>query len=388
MKVSNLKTEQRTEQAWNRQYNIVAYGRYNDNPQKWLEAVSASGTASTCVDRFSKFIMGNGFNDPSFYKFPVNERMTSDKLLRLHAKDLAQFYGFAMHVNYNALYEKTEINYVPFENIRFFYDGTQKRITKYAIHPDWGKRNQSVKRFEDTPIIFVDFYNPDPAVIREQIEATKGDITKWNGQLMYCSMAGDLVYPVPCYDAVISDISTEDAVASVKNRNAKNNFLPAGMLVIKGKKGVDTDDNKDAKDFNDAFKAFQGAENACKIIKVDANFDEEVPSFVPFDSKNFDKEFDYSEKSVQENIGKVFMQPAVLRGEMIAGKLGTSSEIKDATDFYNSITNYERQFIEESYARIFDGFAGLSAQNDFTIIPIEYAYSNISGDPISTPDSV
>jgi hypothetical protein len=371
MKASILTTEQRTETAWNRLYNIVSYGKYNDQPQRWLEIIAASGTASVCVKRYQRFINGRGFADDRFYDLVVNESgMTADKLLRAVTYDVSRLAGFALQFNYD-LYTKSEINYVPFENVRFYWDDKKKAITKFAIHPDWGKRNTSVTPFDSKDITLIDFYNPDPKVIAEQVKDA-GGWDQWNGQLLYCSMAGDLVYPAPIYDPVLSDISSEDAIASVKNRNCKNNFLPAGMLIVPGKKGEATENNQEDANFDESFKTFQGAEKACKIIKVKCGFEEEKPEFVPFEAKNFDKEFDYSEKSVQENIGSVFMQPRVLRCRETSGKLGSSAEIKDAHDLYNSITEFERIWIEENFSAAFDGFDGLTTADDFKILPLQY----------------
>ncbi len=382
MIASVLSTAQRTELAWNRLYNIIAYGKYNDNPQRWLEAVAASGTASVCVKRYQRFINGQGFADKNFYKTVINEAgMTADKLLRSVTYDVSRLAGFAVQVNYN-LSKKIEINYVPFENVRFYWDDKQKKITKYALHTDWGKRNTSVKQFDPKDIVFVDFYNPDPKVISEQV-AVAGGWDKWNGQLLYCSMAGDLIYPCPVYDPVLSDVSSEDAIASVKNRNSKNNFLPAGMLVVKGKSGEATENNREDQAFDENFKNFQGAEKACKIVKVKVKFDEEKPEFVPFEAKNFDKDFDYSEGSCQENIGSIFMQPKILRCKETAGKLGGATEMKDAYDIYNSITDFERIWIEENMAAVFDGFNNLTAEGDYSIIPLEYKTNGSTNDNIS-----
>jgi hypothetical protein len=379
MKVSTLKTEVRTDTAWNRQYNIIGYGKYNDQPQRWREVVAASGTATSCVRRYKVFINGKGFADKNFYKMVVNESgMTADKLLRRLSEDVAYNSGFCLQFNYNLFdKKKVEVNYVPFENVRFFYDDKLKKIIKFAIHPDWGKRNTAIKTFESVPIQFIDFYNPDPKVIDEQIAAAGGP-EKWNGQLLYCSMAGDLIYPTPIYDPVISDMSSEDAIASVKNRNSKNNFLPSGMLVTKKKQGTsnsDTENNRESEKFDVEFKTYQGAENACKMIHVECDYDESEPKFVPFPTRNFDKEFDYSEKSAQENIGAIFMQPKVLRCRETSGKLGSAAEMNDAYDMYNSITSFERIWIEENFTVAFDGFQGLTADSDFSIIPLEYEIS-------------
>lgn len=374
MKISKLKTSTRIEQSYDYLSGIVKYGQYNDDPQKWAELLAASGTGMVCYRRFTRFVLGKGFADTRFYKLAVNEKgMTADRMLRRHVDDYCKWRGFAFHVNYQ-MGRKAEINYVPFENVRFAYDKVKGVVTGFYIHPDWGKRNTALKRFDANEAVFIDFYNPDPAVIHEQVEKS-GGWDKYNGQLIYCSADGEMVYPAPLYDCVNNDLSTEDAVSSVKNRNAKNNFLPAGMLVVKEKQ-KDTEESKESNDFDEQFRQFQGDESACKIIKVAVEFDEEVPELVPFDVKNYDKEFDYSEKSVQANIGKVFMQPPVLRGELIAGKLGSSTEIQEATDFYNAITEPDRLFLEECYAMAFDGFQGLTSESDFTIIPLEYEVKN------------
>ena len=60
-----------------------------------------------------------------------------------------------------------------------------------------------------------------------------GGIDRYNGQILWCSMAGRGIYPTPIYDAVISDMSTEEGLGNIKNRNARNNFLVSAMLVTK-----------------------------------------------------------------------------------------------------------------------------------------------------------
>lgn len=373
MRISKLTTEKRVDTAKWSSYKIIRYGTNNDAPQKWQEAASASGTASSCINRFATFIEGGGFTDTAFYKAIINpDGLRADRLLRLHSADLARFSGFAIHVNYNALYQIVSASFVPFETVRFSCD-EKGNITGLALHPDWGKRNTAVKTWDEKDIVRVNFYNPDPKVISAEVKAA-GSWDKYNGQIMYVSMAGDRVYPAPVYDPVISDVSTEDAIASVKNRNAKNNFLPAGMLVTKAGKTSDTEDSGESTDFADNLTQFQGAEKACKIIHVETEYEEEKPEFIPFDSKNYDKEFDYSEGSVQGNIGRAFMQPPVLRGELVAGRLGTATEIKDATDFYNMVTSRERRVIEEVYTEVFNRFIPpVNLSGDYSIIPITFA---------------
>lgn len=391
MKASALTTQKRTDESLWRNYQIITYGRYNDQPQRWMEIAAASGTCMSCIDIYQSFINGQGFTDKAFYKAIVNNQgMTADKLLRLVSWDIAKLYGFALHFNYNRLYQKVEVNFVPFENVRFRYDEKTSEIIGFALHPDWGRRNLSIKPWDERDIKYVDFYDPTPEGIEKQVRAerkkkVKGTWQNWNGQILYCSMIGELQYPSPIYDAVLSDVSTEDAIASIKNRNSKNNWLPAGAFIRKVKKAVDTENNEESEKFKTEFKTFQGAENACKIIDVEIDFEEERPEFVPFEAKNYDKEFDYSEKSVQTNIGKRFMQPPILRSEDVS--MGLSTDVMtNAYDFYNSKTKKERIFVEECFMKAFDNFhIPVNPTNDFTIIPLKYE-SNADNNPGGPPN--
>ena len=72
----------------------------------------------------------------------------------------------------------------------------------------------------------------------------------------------------------------------------------------------------------------------------------------PFNIMDFDKYWEHTERSVQENIVRALQQPQVLSTMAVAGKLGTSSEIEDAKVFYSEITGYHRMIIEEEFSRL------------------------------------
>lgn len=68
------------------------------------------------------------------------------------------------------------------------------------------------------------------------------------------------------------------------------------------------DSTLDDVDFAQSLDAFQGDVNACSIIDVTYNSEEDKPDFVPFESTNFDDKFDSTEKSVTERIYSAFGQ--------------------------------------------------------------------------------
>ena len=85
-----------------------------------MEVVGASITGGACVEQFGRFLFGRGFSQRDFFQAIVNPKgQTADDVLEHVARDFAMFGGFALHVNWNALYEITSVNAIPFEWLRF-----------------------------------------------------------------------------------------------------------------------------------------------------------------------------------------------------------------------------------------------------------------------------
>lgn len=372
MKASVLKAGQRSESRNDCNLGIQTYGENNDYPQRCKEITDASGTAKSCINKYAKFIAGRGFTDKQFYKAIVNSQgQTNDYLLSQIARDFADYGGFALHINYNALFEIVELQHIPFEYIRFGKIEDNGDFNLLAIHPDWGRRKQSLKRFKKEDIIYIDFFNPNPDIIQKQVDQA-GGWESYKGQIYYYSSSGDRVYPKPIYDAVLTDMSTEEGISNVKYRNARSNFLPAGMIIDKRNR-AETDEQES--NLEKALSDFQGDEVAGKLVYVEVESEEEVPEFKSFESSNFDKEFDYSEKSVQANIGKAFSIPPILRAEDIGANFGADL-MKNAYTFFNSITESERIVFERSFAEIFGYWHNplINLTDDYTIQPLEYTY--------------
>jgi hypothetical protein len=352
MRVSAAVTTQRVEQnQYNLSKNIKSYGQNNDYPQKVLDIVDASGTGKVCVDIYTKFIVGAGCKDTVLGETILNSRKERvNSLLRKCAKDLRKFNGFAMLVKYNGLVEPAEYYNVPFEHCRIEIDRNKQYTGRIAVHPDWTGIKGLV--FKNTDIKYINRFNPD-TVIEEMVKA--GSPEKYLGQIMYFTADGDLEYPLCPFDAIVTDMLTEESVSTVKHRNAKHNFLPSGILVRKGKKFKTTDDgtldeddpyNKEQAESAAEIKRMQGDSNAAKLWVVDVDADEEVPEFIPFDPKNYDKQYQYTEGTVQENIARMSFIPPILRGIDTGNKGFGSDLMNDAFNFMNSITKDERRELE------------------------------------------
>lgn len=375
MRVSATKTAPRVERnSYITSKKIKGYGTNNDYPQKILEIVNSSGTGKTCMDVYIKFVEGAGFTDQLLAEAILNLRNEkSNSLLRKFAKDLKHFNGFACLVKYNGLGFPIEYYNVPFENCRIEIDNKGVYTGRVAVYPDWTGLTGKAFRIQD-----VKFINKfDPYTVLDEITEAGGP-ESYLGQIMYFTADGDFEYPISPFDPIVTDMLTEESVSTVKYRNAKFNFLHAGMLIRKGRKprtldngAVDPNDpyNQEQIESSRMISKWQGDENAAKILVVDVDADEEKPEIVPFVTNNYDRQYEVTERTVQQNIGSMFRIPPVLLGKDVGNGFG-SDLLLNAYSFMNSVTSDERRMIEEAFKILLEYYS--VKFTDFSIAPAEY----------------
>jgi hypothetical protein len=372
MRVSATKTAQRVERNQYLSYKkIKGYGLGNSYPQKILEIVSSSGTGKVCFDICVKFIEGNGFKDQSLSELIVNSKNErANSLLRKFSKDLKSFSGLACLVKFDYSGNRIEYYNIPFEHCRLEINSDLTYTGRIAIHPDW--TNVRGIPFNQDDVKFIPRY--DPTVVKIQM-ATVGGPENYEGQVLYFTADGDFEYPVCPFDPIVTDMLTEESVSTVKHRNAKFNFLPSGILVRKGIKprlnddgttNIDDHYNQEQAESHEEIKRMQGDMNTSKIWVVDVDADEEKPEFIDFTAKNYDRQYEVTEKTVQENIGRSFMIPPILRGVDIGAGFGADL-MKNAYEFMNSVTGNERRMLEVVFLDLFG-----EKFSDYSIEPLTY----------------
>ncbi len=379
MRVSATKTAPRVERnTYITAKRIKGYGQNNDYPQKVLDIVDSSGTGRTCMDIYVKFVEGAGFTDLTLGQTILNSKEErANSLLRKFAKDLKNFNGVACLVKYDGLGAPSEYFNVPFEQCRLEINSKREYTGKICVHPDW--TSQTGKVFNMADVKTFNHFDPKE-VIKQMTEA--GGPENYLGQILYFTADGDFEYPISPFDPIITDMLTEESCSTLKHRNAKYNFLPAGILVRKGIKPRTLNDgsidpqspyNQEQAESREYLGKLQGDSNALKLWVVDIDADEEKPEFIPFDTKNLDKEYDYTEKSVQQNIASMFLIPPVLRGIAATNALGGgfgADIITNAYAFMNSITANERRMLSDAFSNLLKFY--MIKFSDFTIKPLEY----------------
>lgn len=376
------KAPQRIDVSYLATLGIKAYGRNNLYPQQAKAILDSSSTGAQCADRYARFIEGQGIANAAIYDLEVNHYgETTDDILTDVAQDLANYGGFALHVNYDLNCKVCEVQNVPFESCRLQEDDDSGYIAHIVTHPDWmGRttRNGKILRVSKDTITSYDRFNPDPKVVSAQINAC-GGIDHYKGQILWVSTAGRDRYPLPKYDRVLTDLSTDEGLSNIKFRNARCNFLSSAFVISKTSQAMNEDEAArkavEARGFAEDLAQFQGDETSNVLISLTVANDEEKPEIVEFPVKNFDKDFEVTDKSVVERIYSAFEQEPFLC--IRSGKLGFSgTTIHDCYSYYSSLVSKEQRLIERAFSKIFDNWYQPLASYDCSIEPLTY---NVEG---------
>jgi hypothetical protein len=291
---------------------------------------------------------------------------------------MANFRGIALHINYNLFGQITELTHIPFENCRLSEPDASGYVAQIAVHPDWsGKTRRAGKiiKVSKENIDYIHTFNPRKEVISAQIEAA-GGIENYKGQILWVSEEGKQTYPKPVHDSVVSYMSTEEGLGNISNRNVRNGFFPYAYIVTR--RGQDTTENGSEQDdtsISDSITKVQGDNNTGKMLHFEIEHDEEMPKFERMQGANYDKEFTVTTITASQKIYAAFNQEIWYRIEN--GSIGFSSQIlRDAYEYYSTVTSKERRMIERAFDKIFKHWHQTpNTPMDFTIHPLKFVSS-------------
>lgn len=372
MKATLTDIEERIKITPSRYNGILNYDIDNGYAERMRMIVGASGTASGCVGMKSRFLMGGGMKDKDFYKAVINrDGLRVDQLLRRVCDNMSLLPFIGLHVNYNALYQKIEVNYVPFWHMRLS-DPDGEYPNMIALYDDWTRQKRL--RIDKDKVDYVDFYDPNPEVIKAQVKKA-GGWSKWKGQIYLYSPAGK-EYPLATYDPILEDMQTDSKAKLFKFRNISTNFLAAYIVET-----MKFEDNNEAIAFRQNLSTYQGADNTLKMLHIEKTNEESGVELKKVDIQDIEHLYQYTETSSRDNIILNFLIPPILLIQT-PGKMGTSKEMRDATAYYNGITKDERLVIEEMFKEVFkDWKEQINKSDDYSIIPFQCPISNVELTP-------
>lgn len=314
---------------------IKSYDADNLYPQNVRNIVLNSKTGNGCLERYIDYIEGRGIASEPLAGFVVN--LDGETLSDLHAQlsgDLAMHDGYAIHVNYDINGGIVSLHHVPFENVRIMEPDAEGYVRQVALHPDWtGKltRNGRTVKINPESVDYLDVFNPDPEIVLRQMQEAGGP-QFYRGQIYYYSSLGYMLYPYAKFHAVLSDMSTDEGLSNIMNRNVRNNFLPTGAFVRLKSQGApysgddaDLQPQVDDADYAEDLAALQGDTEALKLLDITVESKEEMPEFINMQGNNYDKDFTATAAEVKDCIYAAFGQEGWLA--IRNGKVGFSGTL-------------------------------------------------------------
>ena len=271
---------------------------------------------------------------------------------------------------------------IPFENVRLCEPDEEGYIRQVAVHPDWSgqlTRNGKPVKISRETVDYIDVFNPDPSVVLAQMQEAGGP-QFYKGQVLYYSRAGHMTYPYARFHSVLGDMSTDEGLSNIMNRNVRNNFLPAGAFVRLKSQQVQGEDDY-ASDYSEDLAALQGDTEALKMLDITVETKEEMPEFIKMQGNNYDKEFTVTAAEIKDCIYSAFGQEGWLA--VRNGKVGFSGTlIADVERDYAKRQIKTQKVLTRIYAKL------LASWNPSQPLPAEPTEENLAILPLvdtSTP---
>ena len=346
---------------------IYLYGADNNYPRKIIQSSKRCSSLVAVKNAQFKFVAGNGFPGATAMDVKNGTAIVVNRdgktlydMLIFAAKQKTDI-NWAIHVNYNALGEAAEFNFIEYDFVRRKIPLPTDKFPMHIITNIWHLENDytnygyaaKIMEFnrwmkdKKENISFISLecfdYNPDPLVVREQIELS-GGIDNYPGQLFYAKRTND-IYQEAEYDSLSDKFQflAECDLASLSN--VQNGYAGSGVLKYfsssDGKKEIDAIVKK--------AKNLKGASNTGRFITIPIlpNADGNMPTnvFESTEIQNKDKLYTEQKKEAKEGIQEIYATPNSILGNDSEGNFATQN-MQDAFDFYNSVTDILRTELE------------------------------------------
>lgn len=374
---------------------VYHYGSDNNYPRKIINSADRSSSLVAVRKKQAEFVAGNGFPGAtagdvmSDNAIIINSKgQTAYDLLQFCAEQKANI-NIAIHVNYNVLGEAVEFNLIDYDFVRRKVPYLDEKFIRYIITNFWHLENDysdgnyaysrimefnkwmtKKEEFEDFPALECFAYDPDPIIVREQIEIS-GGIDKYPGQLLYANRSND-VYQKAVYDSLADKFQflAECDLSSLSN--IQNGYSSSGVL----KYFSSADGSKEIEEIKRKARGLKGSSNAGRFITipVQANANMNMPNnmFESTELQNRDKLYTEQKREAKEGIQELYATPNSILGNDSEGNFATQN-MQDAFDFYNSVTQPIRTELEIELTRLFKNsvFAN-QIKLPIQIEPLEY----------------
>lgn len=350
--------------------DILPYGKYNDFPLRITEAIYDSPVATACLNKFAKYVGGDGIADPDIAKMVVNSKgETMDVLLQKIKDDFALLRGFCLDIKYNQLFKTVSVSHIPYETSRLTIPDKDGEICRIAINPFFGMADYKKK---DT--VFRWAYDPKKAAEQytEEGDLYKGQVY-WFGQ----TKISNRFYPLPDYYSAMNDIVADAKTGTYRERLVDNNFYQSTLINIVGDPNEQVATNEEGTEFStrgellDAeLRKMTGGEMAGSAMVFWSKNEESAIKIEPFPNNYTDKISEAFIKQVQQNICMGWGVHPVIIGIDQGNTLGNNNLLLNAIKMLQQAVNDPQREIERCLQEVFSNWHQPFDVSKITIRPL------------------
>lgn len=318
---------------------IIKFGDDNLYPKHLIDINSLSPQNNSCLLTCQKFIYGDGFvwSETPFAK-SAQKYGINDKLLAKISYDQAFFETVSLRIQYDRGGKIIGVHHWDYSTVRYALPAAPGMPSDAAwISSDWEQAKK--KEYKPFP---VKLFNPKDAIKDFQEAVAEGcNPNEWFGQLLIWKKykAGFPYYLQPRWANALDWVYVDGKTGVFQSSNVDNSFMPSAIMVHPIEPTGKTEDGRLKKQAikEDIEKEFQGSENAGKIFhlyKVGSDGEIQV---IQFEANTNSELFQTLKDLCDKQIGKAWHIPNALINVETPGKLGTSNEIAEATQFYQNM---------------------------------------------------
>lgn len=328
----------------NKREGYINYGKDNKYPDYLIDLFTKSAKHGAIIRNKVKYIIGNGISTESG-KEDFLKKFSINALTKKIAIDLELFNGSYIEVIWSKLGRIiTEVNHIPFTKIR-----TNKDNTQYWYRDEW----KSFSNMEDADI--VNNFQPSATSDYRQIIFIKEYDPSGNA------------YPFVPYVGALNYIESDIEVSRHILGNASTGFTPSKLITLPN--GEPSPDVKKSitKDFQNTYTGSEGRKFILSFVQDNSR----APIINDLGQSDLSKEdFTSVDNIIRDNIfaGHEITSPALF-GIAQPGKLGASSELKDAYEIFKNTYANARQRTILSFIDTISYYAGY--EDKYSIIPVD-----------------
>lgn len=319
------------------------YGRDDKFPNKLLDVVSDSGTATSCITIKSDFISGEGFSSDVTKNLKINPYETANHFLYKISPYVATFEAVALNVQFD-WDGNPRVFLIPFQTIRKNENGT------FRVNPNYG-----TSEYKQSETLTYPPFKKGQSIeeIREMIEIQLATHERQLGQIIYCyrETPKSIHYPVPDYFSGIDDIRSDAEISKIEIENCTNGFMPSAILTLVGEVDNQTKDQNgltDQQKLDDALMSFTGAKGGRnRLALLTAKTKDAVPVLQSYDAKAMFDAINGATDRLARKTCRHMGVPPILIGLSTAGQLGNNQELANYMELFTfSVKKYQSLIIE------------------------------------------